>query len=192
MDTSPTTGQGVVSRFQPINELELLMADVESFLDDWLRRVEQIQAVSTTPDEQLRKRMRELELDKSQWEAKRIRETRDIHEKAEELTKAWLRLEDEQRRFLQVRDARAHGNRIAAADSQPRESVADTESAPNHQPSPTRHSAPATPAASATPEEPSTRRPSPLQGQRAGASAVRQFEQLRREIQSSRHQHRRV
>ena len=186
MEKYPTTGQHAGNRLQPIDELERLMADVDSFLSDWLRRVEQIQSVSATPDAMLRNRMRDLELERSQWDAKRLRETRDIHEKAEELTKAWLRLEDEQRRFLQIRETRAQGNRLPATDSQPRESAGDAQAATSPVPSPARVPAPV------ASEESSARRPSPLQGQRAGSSAVRQFEQLRREIQSSRHQHRRV
>lgn len=186
MENSFTTVQGIDSRLDPIDQLELLMADVESFLGDWLQRMEQLHSASATPDAALRDRMHELELEKSQWEAKRTRETRDIHEKAEELTKAWLRLEEEQRRFLQIRDARAQGNRIPLADSQLREPVVGTEPASIPQSSSGRSPVPV-----AT-EESSIRRSSPLQGQRAGASAVRQFEQLRREIQSSRHQHRRV
>ena len=153
MQNSPTKVQGIGGRPEPIDQLERLMADVESFLGDWLRRLEQLHAVSPTPDAQLSNRMRELELEKSLWEAKRHRETRDIHEKAEELTKAWLRLEEEQRRFLQIRDARAHGHRIPVADNPPREAVVDTEPTSDHPSSPARSAAPTatvTPTATAT------------------------------------------
>ena len=74
MDHSPTTGQSVGSRIQAVDQFELLIADVESFLDDWLQRLDQLQAVSATPDAHLRKRIHDFELDKSQWEAKRKRE----------------------------------------------------------------------------------------------------------------------
>ncbi len=149
MDHSPTTGQSVGSRIQAVDQFELLIADVESFLDDWLQRLDQLQAVSATPDAHLRKRIHDFELDKSQWEAKRKRETREIHEKAEELTKAWLRLEEEERRFLQIRDTRAHGNRATVVDGQPREPASDTETNSSHQPSPARAPAPASAAAAA-------------------------------------------
>ena len=186
MENPATTAQGVESRHQPIDQLETLLADVESFFNDWLQRVEQLQSVSTPPDAMLQTRIRDFELAKSQWEAKRVRETRDIHEKAEALTKSWLRLEEEQRRFLQIRDSRTHTNRPASIDSQPREPAVDAETSASPQPTQVR------PPVAASPEEPNSRRPSPLQGQRPGASAVHQFEQLRREIQSNRHQHRRV
>lgn len=186
MDNTPTTGQGIGSLSQPIDQLELVMADVESFLTEWLRRLEQLNTLSTTPDGLLRNRVREFELEKSQFEAKRRRETQEIHDKAEELTKAWLRLEQEQRRFLQVRDSHAQGSRPPSAEYPQQDSSREIVSKEARVPTQPGN------AASNVAEEAHTRRPSPLQSQPAKESAVRQFEQLRREIQSNRHQRRRV
>jgi hypothetical protein len=186
MDNSNRTGQGNDSLLQPIDQLELVMADVESFLTHWLGRLEQLHELSATPDALLRKRLRDFELEKTQWDAKRKRETQDIHDKSEELAKAWLRLEQEQRSFQQTRDSHSHSTRTAAVETRPTEQRVASESTESK--STTEPGAP-TPVAA---EEPNLRRPSPLQGNRAGATAVRQFEQLRREIQISRRQTRRV
>lgn len=198
MDNSRLSEQGTRCLAQPIDQLTLVMADVESFLEDWLRRLDQLHAIAPSPDAVLRGRIREFELDRSQWEAKRNRETQDIHEKAAELTNAWLRLEEEQRSFLRSRDSKPHLGRTNTADAVSHDADRSnhepvTETAPADESVSTDHRTPATAerrtAVVQDPqEEPITRRTSPLQGQRARAPAVRQFEQLRREIQTIRHQ----
>ena len=196
MNINSNAGKGIGSLSEPIDQLELVMADVESFLVDWLGRIEQLQAMSSKPDAHLRKRIRDFELEKSQWEAKRKRETQDIHEKAEELTKAWLHLEQEQRRFLQSRDSQSRDSQLKDSQSRASRPSAVEASSRLHAGEPPaneeQESPRSLPPAAVAPPESNPRRPSPLQGQRASATAAGQFEQLRREIESSRHQHRRV
>ena len=186
MNSSTNAGNGLGSLSEPIDQIELVMTDVESFFVDWLGRVEKLQTLSSKPDKRLRKRIHDFEIEKSQWEAKRKRESQDIHEKAEELTKAWLRLEQEQRRFLQTREVSSRGGRPSNVDIQTRAHAGETPASEEQEtPRPM-------PSAAAAAPETNPRRPSPLQGQRASASAAGQFEQLRREIETSRHQHRRA
>ena len=183
---SKTTGTDDSSN--PVDQLKVVMDGVESFLADWLQRIEQLNEMAATPDAFIRKRIRELEQERIQWEAKRNRETKEIHDKAEELAKAWLRLEQEQRRFVQVRDSQSRGGpsqsaRTTTAEIPPeRRDEAETRSAPRPAAKPSSVAIEPTQTLTDT----KSRRPSPLQGTKAGALAIEQFEQLRREIESSR------
>jgi hypothetical protein len=160
------------------------MTDIESFLTDWMERLERLNLQPMTADALVRGRLRELEQEKTQWESKRKRELQEIHEKAEELSKAWLRLEQEQRRFLQTRDSQWHNSRPLADDAveQDAPESCDMELA----------SQTVCAVATGGPEEPKPRRPSPIHTHRTRTSAIRQFEQLRREIESSRQPNRTV
>ena len=192
METYTTTGHDLNKLSQPIDQLQHLMTDVESFLGDWLQRLEQLNASTPAPDAGLRKRMQEFEQEKIQWDAKRKRETQDIHDKAEELGKAWLRLEQEQRRFLQIRDSHAGSSKIAVAAIQAREPVGVEHSSDDSVIDETSPPQSTTSETAKLSEETASRRPSPIQGHRVRESAASQFAQLRREIESNRQQHRRA
>jgi hypothetical protein len=172
----------------PVDQLKVIMDGVESFLADWLQRIEQLNEIAATPDAFIRKRIHELEQERIRWEAKRNRETEEIHEKAEELAKAWLRLEQEQRRFVQLRDSQSRGAQPQATRTMPaeippeRHDPAETKAAPRSSAKPSSVAIETTPTLTDT----RSRLPSPLQGSKAGALAIEQFEQLRREIESSR------
>lgn len=169
----------------PIEQLQDVMDDMEAFLANWLTRVEQLQTASAMPDAQLRRRFRELEQEKIQWEAKRNRETQDLHEKAEQLVDAWLRLEAEQRRLTQIRDAHGQPSRNVTTETSESKVTpeADTEQVAPVQEMPQEVAVHKVPAPAAP------RRPSPTLCQPACSSAIQQFQQLRREIETSRQVH---
>ncbi len=182
----------------PVDQLKVIMDGVESFLADWLQRIEQLNEIAATPDAFIRKRIHELEQERIRWEAKRNRETKEIHEKAEELAKAWLRLEQEQRRFVQLRDAHSSGTHSSGTQSRseqpqatrslPAEILPERHDQPEAKVAPRSSAKPSTVAIDATSTFADTRSrlPSPLQGSKAGALAIEQFEQLRREIEFNR------
>ena len=180
--------KGTHDSSNPADQLRVVMDGVESFLTDWLQRIEQLNEMAATPDAFIRKRIHELEQERMQWEAKRNRETNEIHEKAEELTKAWLRLEQEQRRFVQVHDSQSRDSESSRKREMPEEipakrrDDAETQAAPR---SSVKRSSVAIESAQ-TLTDTRSRLPSPLQGTKAGALAIEQFEQLRREIEFSR------
>ncbi len=111
-----------------LDALQDVISDVEAFLSDLFHRLDHNIAVSDTvaePDERLRQRIEEFQYEKSQWEAKRKCDAEQFREKADQLTDAWLRLEAEQRKILQMKEphAAASRERLPASDSAHRDSV---------------------------------------------------------------------
>ena len=91
-----------------LEAIQDVVADVGAFLSDWVQRVDQRAAArckQVTPDALLREQMEEFQSMKSYWEAKRTAEEQRLKEKADQLTAAWIRLEDEQRAILQTRES---------------------------------------------------------------------------------------
>ncbi|WP_164101961.1 hypothetical protein [Candidatus Laterigemmans baculatus] len=91
-------------------ELGRIAADVEAFLELWVGRLEKVlgQIASGSTDEQtqqerlvLQQRMAEFELARRHWNEERRRDVQQIQETTEQLSAAWERLEEEQRRVLQ-------------------------------------------------------------------------------------------
>jgi hypothetical protein len=112
MDRPPSVetefGDSEVTPELILEAIQHVVADVGTFLSDWVRRVDQRAASRcepVTPDALLRERMEEFQSMKSYWEAKRTSEEQRLKEKADQLTAAWLRLEDEQRAMLQTRES---------------------------------------------------------------------------------------
>lgn len=190
-----------------------VVADVADFLSDWMRRFDQHltdHAMTSTPDAVLRQQMEEFELVRQSWEAKRQAEERRLRESTDQITEAWLRLEDEQRMLLQMREAASTGARDRG--SSVRHSQAAAPQAGNGEQEPSHYGFSSVTAPSqATEGRPLTRTETvsgegsadpvdrvdliPRPGQRGGTmamisnsreSAIRQFQRLRREIESSR------
>ncbi len=90
-----------------VDELQAIITDVDAFLSNWFRRLEQGSLScdpTKIPDLILQKRFKELQNERVLLEAKRKSDERQTQEKAQQLTQAWLQLEEEQRKFLQMKD----------------------------------------------------------------------------------------
>ncbi len=166
-----------------VDALQTIVSDADAFLSNWFRRLEQcVESCDprTTPEAILQKRLDDFQNEKNLWEAKRKSDERAIQEKAEQLTEAWLRLEQEQRRFLQMNDPQRHAgsergstNGVASRPAQEDSPAASDVEAAFAEPSPSGDARP-------------THQPESFPNAPARDSAVRQFQQLRREIESSR------
>ena len=168
--------------------LDDVISDIDRFLSLWFKRLshnaDSFQAAAK-PDERLRRRMQDFEQEKLRWKAKRHSEQRRIQEKAEQLTEAWLRLEAEQRRFLQIKDAHpgSGGSRAVAIDTTSRDPAVgpDTKTVTalveNERTASSQN---------CVAESQTTTHRSPVRTGRSREVAVQQFQQLRREIESSR------
>lgn len=164
-----------------LDALQMILADVDAFMSAWFQRLEQqfvLCEVPTTANELLNERVEEFQQRKSQWDSKRKREEQQIQEKVEQLTEAWLRLETEQRRFLQIKETHVPAN----SDTTQRDSTgltmpqANNDSKLEQSFSVDRGSINANTAAYNLAD----------QGHRSREAAVRQFQRLRQEIESSR------
>lgn len=165
-----------------VDALQTLVSDVDGFLSCWFQRLDQCVQESeprTAGDAALKKRYSEFQNEKVRWERQREVEQQQIREQAEQLTDAWLRLEEEQRRFLQLKSGqraagpeRESGGRVNLAVDQDRSTTSEVGSA----------GAASTPAH----DVPSQRRLGSTLSSPACDTAIRQFQQLRREIESSR------
>ncbi|QDT07174.1 hypothetical protein K227x_55990 [Rubripirellula lacrimiformis] len=92
-----------------IASLQGVVSDVDDFMSSWLERLSQSDVLCQNPlttDQRLRERIERFEREKSRWEDKRRCQEREIHQKLDQLSDAWLRLESEQRRFLQTKGSR--------------------------------------------------------------------------------------
>jgi hypothetical protein len=178
-----------------VDALHDVVSDFDEFVCDWFERLDQSiiaceatpapapapapAPVEKAPDKQVSKELGELQKEKTRWESTRDSATGEIQDKAELLTEAWLRLESEQRKFLQITSANPHATREIhpAAEAPAREPVA---AAPS---SKTRGDA-------AQPQQPiKTESPLPAAAANSNSSreaALLQFQRLRREIDSSR------
>ena len=98
---------GSQSPEQIVDELQTIISDVDAFLSNWFRRFDQCAEScnpTTTPDVILQKRLKELQNERILLEAKRQSDERQMREKSQQLTQAWLQLEEQQRKFLQMND----------------------------------------------------------------------------------------
>ncbi len=88
-----------------LDGLQAVISDIDEFMFDWLQRfnrcAEEMQPTDT-PDEQLRRRIREFQARQRQWESQQKMEQEQLEANATQLTDAWLRLEAEQRELLQA------------------------------------------------------------------------------------------
>lgn len=162
------------------------MQDIESFLNTWVERVNQLDTTTKESNGGFRERVREFELRKKKWEEECEAEAKVMQQKSEDLINAWLDLEEEQRRFLQLRESKSFSKRLPALDSDlaclTQESEPISEDVDEMTPS----------LASPSGRASNQCRPGSVSGQIGQSSAVQQFEQLRREIKSNREQRRQV
>lgn len=194
-------------------ELQSVMGDVESFLSQWLHKIQDELSTmdSTMGDATVRRRYQALQEEKKRWEAKRQRELEEIEQKASQLTNAWLNLESEQRQLLQQQERRGQRRDSSPTPAPPLQATASeipvesTRVAPaltasvSSSPAPSDTGVGAASAAAVAPVATApaagpARRPShgvPTRPRSGGPlrtfnDAVRQFEQLRREIEFTR------
>lgn len=82
------------------------ISDINDFLADWVQRLDcEIRSwqESATSAHVSQTQLDEFEQQKRQWETSRMHEAQLIREQSDHLTAAWLQLEAEQRRFLQIK-----------------------------------------------------------------------------------------
>lgn len=142
--------------------LELIIGDVHRFLQNFCERLQHVPAPRQS-DNDHSSEADSLAQEREQWEAKRARVEHKIREQLDLLAAAWLRLEAEQRSFLQMKEGLAFdvSNR---PEKKPLQASLET----------------------GLQTVPGGAKPPPLLPQ----SAIREFERLRQEIQSSRpHNH---
>ena len=144
--------------------------DVESYLVGWMARLQRVldQCHSIAQREaQLIDRTAAIEQQHQQWQAQRQQEMQQIHQGAEQLSAAWQRLESEQRQWLSARETPQLPPAVAQRSANvPPDPAASNVGVTSGNPG----SAPAA-AEDRQPPEGMSRE-----------SAVRQFEQLRREV----------
>ena len=174
---------GCQSPEEIVEQLQNIVSDVDAFLSNWLRRPPQCAESfdpTTTADVILQKRFKELQHEKILLEAKRKSDERQLQEKAQQLTQAWLQLEEEQRKFLQMKDPQRPAGHELGLTSSVANRPADATS-----PAATAVNAPRTELSLSGETVASTQTESVPKAQTRDF-AVRQFQQLRREIESSR------
>jgi hypothetical protein len=184
MDTSkPQAAPSELSHRNPIeivDALQSMLTDVDGFMVNWFQRLNhqlELDASDSTPDQKLRVRIEEFRREKNEWKLKRDREEEHIKAKFQQLTDAWLNLETEQRKLLQLKNARPSATFESPSPSvppptvvtetsiaQPAEVVTKVESSESNLPFPSQVSQESVPT----------------------ENAVRQFQRLRQEIQSRR------
>jgi hypothetical protein len=106
-----------------VASIQRIVADVNRFLIDWIERFEKCAseaAGSQQPDEMLKLQIQEFESCHASWEVQRQAEQASLEQTAQQLTEAWLRLEDEQRALLQSGASPQVGNLASPTMIQPR------------------------------------------------------------------------
>ena len=79
--------------------LEQVIGDVNRFLSDFCLQVEvEASSLGAEGEQNLQSQTEALKIERELWEARRAREEQRIKDKSDQLTAAWLRLEEEQRR----------------------------------------------------------------------------------------------
>jgi hypothetical protein len=92
----------------PLHSLQEVVDDIEVYLSNWMEQIEfeiLSSQCSLSPDILLKKRLADFQTEKRQWEEIRSRQAKQAREQVEHLTAAWLQLEKEQRRFLQLKQS---------------------------------------------------------------------------------------
>jgi hypothetical protein len=177
---------GVAESDQIAAELQAVVDDVGQFLTAWSQKLDQCVASSldagASTDAILQKRIEDFRKEQRQQESIRQAEQRELQTSADLLAQAWLKLESEQREFLQLKA-------LATQPQANRDLRSNGESS-----RPARAAAPAPAAAqesSLPPPSPNFPAVAPLSQNNLSTttsrdSAVRQFQRLRREIAASR------
>lgn len=163
-----------------IESLQSVLEDLDGYLAQWSQRLDQQLAAeipSVASDSTLQGMIEEFQREKSEWKLKREREDEQIREKFEQLTSAWLHLEAEQRRFLQLKPAHQNATSETSAPTVP---CPTAKRAAGARPEPLTGGC--DPAADASSPCASTE----SQTQPSADNAVMQFHKLRKQIQSSR------
>lgn len=102
-----------------VEALRALINDIDQFISSWMCQFDHEMLAlqcSQSADHAVRKRLQEYEMEKRRFEAAQKREAHLARQRAEHLTAAWLHLEAEQRRFLQLKQA--HGGEPLEATPQ--------------------------------------------------------------------------
>ncbi len=106
---------------QAAEALEVLLNDIECFLKNYCDKLDQATLAANLPKKPTTTHSsdvtanREISCsddwteERSRWELQRNQEQLQIQEQLQQLESAWLRLEDEQRRFLQTHQAPVTG-----------------------------------------------------------------------------------
>ena len=177
---------GVEDPIRIAAELQGVVDDVNQFLSDWCRRLDQrvstLSDTNTAPDAILQRRIDEFRREQRRQDSIRQAEQRDLQVRSESLAAAWLQLEAEQRAFLQMKATTtpAHVSRDATPTADPpRRAGPSAEPAAAEQ-----HVAVDVPTSDSRVSAAIPQRPTSTPQTRD--SAVRQFERLRREIEASR------
>lgn len=95
------------SSLMPVDSLSQIATEVEAFLAQWMSRLEELLDHYGDPskDDVLhQRRVAEFEREQRRWHEHRQQEMQQIQATMEQLTAAWERLEDEQRRVLQAQE----------------------------------------------------------------------------------------
>jgi hypothetical protein len=188
-------------------QLQAIASEIESYFGVWISRCRQaIEEGRQTPagEATLASKIRRFEETRSQWEAQRERELDSIAEKSEQLSCAWLQLESEQREFLQLKETwKRRMERSASLAPLTPEYHSSSSHRPREVEPPTASESPfaaatqvpvtVCPPSSARIPKPAEAPLYPIGDQacrnRVGNSqrilAIRQFEQLRREVDST-------
>lgn len=184
------------------DELRRIAADIQDYMGKWVLRSRRVigQANESAHSEfGLSTQLQKFEENQHKWETKRQREMDEIAEKGEELAAAWQKLESEQRQFLQMKDSLQYRTNqlhtvLPANTTEANVALHAAEVRTPSTPS-VQHSSPATASVQTPPCTPQVAPRLPANIAYAAASpagghardaAIRQFEQLRREV-ASRH-----
>lgn len=151
-------------------DLSAIADEIESYVGLWLSRLEEVLegcVVDSPTDTAIDARIAEFEEERRRWNLQRQQEMQQMQETAQQLTAAWARLENEQRRLLQAQETLQSP---AAGQSPGASAKANTLRA-------------GTPTAGPVHAQPSGESPSGGEGGAVSRElAVRQFQQLRRQM----------
>ena len=200
MIEDPPQGGPATDATAAADELRNIAAEIQDYMGKWVIRSRRVIGHACDPmqgDVPLSTQMQKFEESQRKWETRRQKEMDEIADKAEELAAAWLKLESEQRQFLQMKEAwqhRTNQGRTFDSVDQPESDIA-----PAH----AQHSLPAMPsdqdtttvAGAGAPRVPQSTPQFaprlPCSNAHAGVrpvggdardAAIRQFELLRREV----------
>lgn len=179
-DRVPAADGGQRAPLQIIESLQSVLADVDRYLAQWSERLDQPplrEAPSIVPAQRLQEQINDFQREQHEWTLQREREDAQIREKFEQLTLAWLHLEAEQRKVLQMKLART----TTAGETSSTSASPLPTSVKGSRPQPLSdggHEATVNPPTVCDSIGPQTHP--------ATDNAVRQFQKLRKEIQSNR------
>ena len=129
MEPSIQSNRSATDATAAADELRMIAAEIQEYMGKWVIRSRRVIGHACDPmqgDKPLSTQMQKFEESQRKWETRRQKEMDEIADKAEELAAAWLKLESEQRQFLQMKEAWQHGtNQSRSPDpvEQPESSV---------------------------------------------------------------------